>query len=228
MPKNKIPAELKLEAVRKYLNGRMSIKEICDLYGVTPMPVYRWVKNYQTNGEGIFFKKRNKHYSFELKQMAVQEYLTGKGSLREISQKYKLLSETQLKNWILVYNGHKKFKGHDCSGGKLMTKGRKTTYEERVQIVTDCIASGKDYNTIAEKYGVSYQQVYTWTAKFNEKGADGLVDRRGKAKDIDELTEIDKLKAENKRLEAEKQALQMELDIVKKLRELKERWRFPE
>ena len=225
--KAKVSAELKLEAVKAYLSGHISIKNICKRYGVVESSVERWVRNYKSMGETAFFKPHNKHYPKELKLLAVKEYLAGKGSLDALAKKYKIFSESTLKNWILVYNGHKEFKGQNCSGGKLMTKGRKTTYEERLEIVADCIGSGNDYNAIAEKYGVSYQQVYTWTAKFKEKGADGLVDRRGKAKDVDELTEIDRLKAENKRLEAEKQALQMELDIIKKLRELKERCRFP-
>ena len=226
--KSKVSPELKIAAVKEYLSGKATQQAIANKYGVSRNAVRTWIRNYQALGEEAFFNLRNKYYPAELKEAAVKDYLAGNGSLNEITKKYKILSDIQLRTWILVYNGHKKFKGQNCSGGKLMTKGRKTTYEERLQIVADCIGSGNDYNAIAEKYSVSYQQVYTWTAKFKEKGADGLVDRRGKAKDVDELTEIDRLKAENKRLEAEKQALQMELDIVKKLRELKERWRFPE
>lgn len=225
--KSKVSPELKIAAVKEYLSGKASQRNIANKYGIDNSSFGMWIRNYQALGEDAFFNPHNKYYSAELKEAAVKDYLAGKGSLREIAKKYKILSKKSLRNWILVYNGHKKFKGQNCSGGKLMTKGRKTTYEERLQIVADCIGSGNDYNAIAEKYGVSYQQVYTWTAKFKEKGADGLVDRRGKTKDVDELTEIDRLKAENKRLEAEKQALQMELDIVKKLRELKERCRFP-
>lgn len=225
--KSKVSPESKISAAKEYLSGKASQQNIADRYGVNRSSLRTWIRNYQTLGEDAFFNFHNKHYSAELKEAAVNDYLAGNGSLREISKKYKLLSESSLKDWILVYNGHKKFKGQNSSGGKLMTKGRKTTYEERLQIVTDCIGSGNDYNATAKKYDVSYQQVYTWVAKFNKTGADGLIDRRGKSKYSGELTEIDRLKAENKRLEAEKQALQMELDIIKKLRELKERCRFP-
>lgn len=41
-----------------------------------------------------------------------------------------------------------------------MARGRKTSYEERVEIVTYCMGHGMDYAKTAEKYQVSYQQVY--------------------------------------------------------------------
>lgn len=90
-----------------------------------------------------------------------------------------------------------------------MSNGRKTTLEERTEIVAFCIANGNDYGLAAEKYGVSYQQVYSWVHKYEAKGADGLTDRRGRvdayastlAKPESELTEADKLRMENKILQ---------------------------
>ena len=38
-----------------------------------------------------------------------------------------------------------------------MKQGRETTQEERIQIVNDCIASGKNYGEMALKYQVSYK-----------------------------------------------------------------------
>ena len=63
-----------------------------------------------------------------------------------------------------------------------MTKGRKTTYEERVEIVTYCIEHEMDYAQAAEKYQVSYQQVYQWIRKYQSDGAPGLVDKGEKEK----------------------------------------------
>lgn len=63
-----------------------------------------------------------------------------------------------------------------------MKQGRDTTQEERVQIVKDCLASGKNYGEMALKYKVSYQQVRAWTLRFEEMGEAGLEDRRGKRK----------------------------------------------
>ena len=61
-------------------------------------------------------------------------------------------------------------------------KTRETTQEERYEIVKACIDSGLDYGATAEKYKVSYQQVYTWVRKYKELGKPGLEDRRGQRK----------------------------------------------
>ena len=63
-----------------------------------------------------------------------------------------------------------------------MKQGRDTTREERLEIVKDCLASGKNYGEMALKYKVSYQQVRTWTLRFEAMGEGGLEDRRGKRK----------------------------------------------
>ena len=59
-----------------------------------------------------------------------------------------------------------------------MKQGRDTTQEERVRIVKDCLASGKNYGEMALKYKVSYQQVRTWTLRFEEMGEAGLEARK--------------------------------------------------
>ena len=49
---------------------------------------------------------------------------------------------------------------------------------------------------------------------------DGLKDGRGRTKPEEELSEIEKLKAENRLLKAEKKKQQMEIDLLKKLEEI--------
>ena len=102
-----------------------------------------------------------------------------------------------------------------------MTKGRKTTFEERVEIVAFCIEHGKDYGLTIETYNVSYQQIYSWVRKYEEKGVEGLTDRRGKAKPENELTDTEKLRQENKILQAKIKDQEMEIALLKKLRELR-------
>jgi len=106
-----------------------------------------------------------------------------------------------------------------------MTKGRKTTYDERVEIVKYCIENQNNYAETAQKYRVSYQQVYSWTTKYEADGVEALQDNRGKRKPLDEMSEIEKLRAENKLLEAKNKRQKMEIDFLKKLEEL-ERRRF--
>lgn len=165
---------------------------------------------------------KNKVYSAELKQQAVQDYLAGKGSQRQICRKYHILSKTQLQDWISCYNGHKDFKERSGARGEIyMTKGRKTTQEERAQIVAFCIEHGRDYALTVETYQVSYQQIYSWVRKYEAKGVDGLVDHRGKAKPEDELTETERLRQENRMLQAKLKDKEMEIALLKKLRELR-------
>jgi len=102
-----------------------------------------------------------------------------------------------------------------------MTKGRKTTQEERVQIVAFCIEHGKDYGLTVQTYKVSYQQIYSWVRKYEASGMDGLVDRRGKSKPEDELTEAERLRQENRMLQAMLKDKEMEIALLKKLRELR-------
>ena len=102
-----------------------------------------------------------------------------------------------------------------------MTKGRKTTQEERSQIVAFCIEHGKDYALTVETYQVSYQQIYSWVRKYESSGVDGLVDRRGKTKPVDDLTETERLRQENRMLQAKLKDKEMEIALLKKLRELR-------
>ncbi|MCQ2405698.1 MAG: helix-turn-helix domain-containing protein [Oscillospiraceae bacterium] len=164
---------------------------------------------------------KNQKYSNELKQNAIQDYLSGKGSLRQISKKYGLSDKKSLWEWIQCYNGHKEFGERSASTGEIyMTKGRKTTKEERAEIVAFCIEHGKDYGLTVLTYQVSYQQIYSWVKKYEQKGVEGLVDRRGKAKPEDELSEADCLRMENKILLAKLKDREMEIALLKKLKEL--------
>jgi len=69
----------------------------------------------------------------------------------------------------------------------------------------------------SNQFQVSYQQVYTWIKKYKEQGYEALLDRRGKRKSIEELSEVEKVAAQLKLLDAENKRLKMEIDFLKKL-----------
>ena len=104
-----------------------------------------------------------------------------------------------------------------------MVKGRKTTFEERVDIVKDYIESGSSYEECAEKYEISYQQIYQWVHKYQEHGIDGLQDRRGKRKAPEDMNEVDRLRAELKMEKAKVKHLELENRVLKKLKEIERR-----
>ncbi len=108
-----------------------------------------------------------------------------------------------------------------------MKQGRDTTKEERLEIVKDCLASGKNYGEMAQKYQVSYQQVRTWTLRFEEMGEVGLEDRRGKRKkDQTPRTELEAAQIEIERLKHQLYMVEMERDLLKKLDEIERRDAF--
>jgi transposase len=106
-----------------------------------------------------------------------------------------------------------------------MTNGRKTTLDERKQIVFYCLENGKDYQMAAEAFQVSYQQVYQWVKKYEDGGEESLRDKRGKKKDEAELSPEQKIKLEMQRLERENERLRAENAFLKKLEEIERRRR---
>jgi transposase-like protein len=219
--KSKVLFEIKVAAVEDYLKGMKSVQKISQELSVGKSAIKSWIKIYRSKGAyGLLPKGKNTVYSRELKLTAVEEYLSGNGSLWDISMKYGLRSKTQLERWIMKYNSHEVIKSSGAGGNSIMTTGRSTTLEERIAIVEYCIENGKDYNETARKYQVSYQQVRSWVIKSEESGIDGLLDRRGRCKPEEQLTEVEKLKAQMKLLEAKNKRLEMENALLKKLEEI--------
>lgn len=76
-----------------------------------------------------------------------------------------------------------------------MTKRRKTTFEERVEIASHCISHDHNYSKTAETFGVIYQQAQNYTVIYEKNGIDVWQDNRGKRKPEQSLTELEKLQA---------------------------------
>ena len=221
--------EEKVKIVKRYLAGEVSMSEAVTEAGVNLKTLQKWVMQYEAEGAAAFLPGRREHiYSPELKLQAVQEYLSGKGGQAELSKKYGLRDRRQLQNWLKVYNAHGDFNSRKNSGGgSCMKQGRDTTQEERIQIVKDSLASGKNHGEMALKYNVSYQQVRSWTQKFEELGEAGLEDRRGKRKkDQVPRTELEKAQIEIEQLKHKLYLAEMERDLLKKLDEIERREAF--
>ena len=154
--KQKLETEKKVKIVKRYLAGKVSMSEAATEAGVDWKTLQRWGMQYEAEGAAAFLPNRRNHaHRPELKLQAVQEYLSGKGSQAELSKKYGLRDRRQLQNWLKVYHAHGDFNSRKNSGGgSYMKQGRDTTQEERVRIVKDCLASGKNYGEMALKYKV--------------------------------------------------------------------------
>ena len=98
---------------------------------------------------------------------------------------------------------------------------RKTTLEERKEIVNYCINHNRDYKNTATKFNVSYGQVYSWVKKYDSDGESGLTDRRGQRKTDDEVDELERLRRENLRLKRQLEEKDMVVELLKKSERLR-------
>jgi len=195
-------------------------------FGVNDRTIRRWrIKLLAHGKDALASQDRNTIYPAELKIQAVESYLAGEGSQDDICLQYGIRSGCQLSNWILMYTQGEVLTSSPGGKSRAMNKGRKTSYEERLEIVQYCITQNNNYQEAAERYQVSYQQVYSWVQKYNDLGEKALLDRRGKVKEEDKLTEVDLLKAEVRKLQKEKSTLELENKFLKKLKELEKKYR---
>jgi len=220
MSKSKYSPTVKIEAVQRWLSGEAGQVTIARSLGISIASLQQWIRNYESMGAEAFNPTFRKRYPPELKTAAVEDYLAGIGSLDAICKKYGVRAKSKLELWIMQYNSHVNFKQSSNGGASCMTKGRTTTLDERIDIVSYCISNNMDYAKTIKEYGVSYQQIYGWVKKYEADGPNGLIDRRGKRKDESRMTEVEKLRAQLKLKEAENLRLQMENDVLKKLEEL--------
>lgn len=210
----------KLRAVGEYLAGKGSQESIAKKYDVTHKSLSAWINKYKAFGELAFIRTgHNQSYSLEFKKAVVQSYLLGEGSYEYLALKFKIPAWNTVKNWIVQYNGHEELKASG-TGGSIMTKGRTTTFDERIEIVQYCIAHNYNYSETSKKYKVSYQQARNYTVKYESGGIDNLKDNRGKRKSKNEMTELERLRAENRILKAKKERAEMEVSFLKKLGEI--------
>ena len=221
--KAKYTVEAKVRAAERYLRGEASAAGIAaemEMGKRGESTVREWAAIYRENGiEGFHLKEGNSSYTAETKKQAVEEYLQGKGSLREISRKYHIPNKETLRQWVEVYNSNRELRGYNPRPEVYVAMRKKTTKEEREEIVRYCLEHGKDYKGTAAKYEVSYSQVYQWVRHYEEQGEAGLEDRRGKRKSDDEVDELERLRRENLRLKAELQKSERLNLLLKKVKE---------
>ena len=210
--------EEKLKVVQLYLNEGKSVSWLSKNYGVDDTTLKNWLRKYKQDGvDGLKESRVWKKYSQELKEQAVLGYLNGLGGLNTIIEKYHISSDSVLRSWIKRYTSGKDLKA-TSKGYNHMRQGRQTTFEERVDIVNFTIAHEKDYQAAIEKFGVSYQQVYSWVRKVEQEGRQGLLDRRGKGLETKpNLSPEEKRQLKIKQLEERNRYLEMELGLLKKL-----------
>lgn len=227
--KAKYSKELKFEIVKRYLKGESSLA-LAKEYGM-PDSMYNnivyWLHKYEALGEKAFeTSTTNKSYTKELKEKVIQEYLKGEISFRKLANKYNIQTGEIVRRWVLNYNCGIENKDYDPKGDIYTMKERKTTFEERLEIVNYVLANDNDYKGATDKYMVPYASVYQWVTKYKTLGEEGLSDRRGRpgsSKESHEPTELEKKDIEIEKLKRELERSKMVNEVLKKNIEIQER-----
>lgn len=219
--KAKYTLEQKIKACEEYISGVKSASRIAQELNMTKHGrklVIDWSKKYKDLGVDAFISaSHNNQYTKEFKLNVVREYNSGLGSHEELAIKYNIRSRSTVSSWISKYNRHEELQEYTPVPEVYKMKARKTIKEERIEIVEWYLNNGRDYKKTAAKFKCSYTQVYNWVKKYNLEGEEGLDDRRGKRKVEEDLTDQEKLKKENDRLNRRNEELEREIELLKKL-----------
>ena len=133
---NKYSYEFKMEVVNAYKNKEGGCRKLARRFNISMSTVTLWCRNYEIFGRDAFLEnKKQKSWKSKTKISAVNEYNSGGVSIQDICKKYKISSQTIFRKWLKVYNSHKKLKSTGIKESKSMTKGRKVTFDEKVEIV---------------------------------------------------------------------------------------------
>lgn len=227
--KQKYSPEFKKQCCLDYLAGK-SILQICQENGLPETlesSLYEWVEYYQKFGPSFFEpKSKNENYSPEFKERVVLEHLYAGVSQTQLAVKYGIPSRSTVRSWIKSYNkGLSKGEDHIMTSSKNSKKSsKKFTTEEKISAVSWCIENGRDYQKTAERFGCSYAQIYQWCQKADKHGSAALEDRRGKRKQVADLTEKEVQERYVRQLEADKERLEREVALLKKLQDIGRKW----
>ena len=152
---NKMPLEERIKLVEDIIGGNLTRYSAAKTHGVSSATLQEWVRRYKAYGEeGLKpFGKRTK-YTSELKAMAIEDILEKNIPPYKVVKKYDISSIAVLKFWVKNYNKGKSNK-HTGKGFSTMSKSRKTTLSERIEITENTIAKNYNYQEASEEYGVS-------------------------------------------------------------------------
>ena len=221
MSKSPHTPEFRAKVSQEYLDGIGSYNYLADKYNIGSRTLKDWVAKYRLHGIAAFYTQTgNASYSSSFKMMCVEEVLTGVGSVEDIVAKYNISSGKILRNWILRYNANRELKDYAPKREVYMADARrKTSIEERKEIVKYCIEHNRNYKEAASIYDVSYNQVYSWVKKYDMNGEEGLTDKRGRHKTDNEVDELERLRRENARLKKQLEEKDMLTELLKKVQE---------
>ncbi|MDY0063591.1 MAG: transposase [Bacilli bacterium] len=217
--KRKFNKEIMLQAISDYKLGKKSITQMANDLACSRKTVEHWVNSFDFLGEvALIESNHNRTYSKELKKQVISDYLNGKDSLVNLTYKYKISSHSIVRNWIFNYNSGIEIQDYDPKYEVYTMKARKTTLEERIEIVEYCLANKQNYKLAVDKYSVPYSLVYQWVRRYLKDGSTALgYSKKGPHnKVIFPTTDQERFQMENERLKRELERKELEIEILKK------------
>ena len=98
--RGKISAVIKQKAITVIESGRLSQSEVARRLCVDGETVRSWLTAYRSEGNaGLECGRKNRIYSVQTKQQAVETYLTGQYSLQKICEIFKIRGTYQLRDF---------------------------------------------------------------------------------------------------------------------------------
>lgn len=150
----RLSANEKWEIIRPVIEGKASVLAIAKKYEMAKSNITKWIRKYNQDGmAGLENGKGWKPYTADLKTSAVKDVVDNGMSLTSVVKKYEISSDSVLARWINSYNSGNKLEATSTGKvGAIMTKGRQTTFEERIEIVEFIMARDHDYKAAQEKF----------------------------------------------------------------------------
>ncbi len=225
-----ISSEIKLQACKDYETGTATYTSIGREVGVHRETIRQWWLKYKLHGEKAFDSlKRIRKYSPSLREAILEKYLSGNYSAKIIGAEYNISGNTII-NWVNAYyhGSEDKLKSHEEE--KTAMKTRKTTLDERLNIVYWVMENDMDSKEASKKYGIAYTTIRNWVSKYMKEGAEGLVHKKRGRKnvEVDEstLSEMEKLKLELERERELRKMREFEIEVLKKKEEFEKKRRY--
>ena len=145
----------------KGLAGRLRMWAAAWRAGVGHSSMHFWINRYRSKGGCRWRRTGNqskRSCSAEVRQKAVEEYLSGLGSSIAIAEKYKLRSGNPVLEWGKEYHRHRKQPNE--TGGVNMAK-RIYTQKEKLRAVVAHLERGQSIPAVAKTYGLPAHLVYS-------------------------------------------------------------------
>lgn len=214
----------KLRLLSEFQDSPDTLTVFSDYRSIRPSSMTRWIKQYLHAGlAGLLRNPHNQQYSKALKVKAVKSYLEEHLTYQEIGSRFQIRNISVLNQWIIQYNNGN-LTATNVARKRQRNMGRKVSFDEKVEIVKWIMNHEDNYTAATEKFDITYQRAYSWVRKYRQSGHwEVLKDQRGKNRNKVPVTEVEKLRAEVRKLRAEAEEREIQIAFAKKLMEIRNR-----